>query len=293
MSEHLNIPPQNKKAIVTIAIGKKYQKIFDLYCRDNWQAYCDKFGYDLIVLTEPLDLSERSQKRSPSWQKLLILSQEWSSNYDRIVWIDTDIIINNTYAYDICKDVPIEKVGAVEAFSIPNREIHEIAILNLYDSWEHRKLPYIRTKRPSDFCTLRGFDEESYDMVVQGGVFVCSPKYHRDIFEYIYYNFEDTHGPEWNYEMPALSYNLVKADMVYWISPRFNFSVMDLIAGFYPNVLKKHSRVAYRVFHRTFGRLPFINTKEIQCLRSIYKLSIFMHFAGTSNMMGLHKKITQ
>jgi CRISPR/Cas system-associated protein Cas5 (RAMP superfamily) len=77
-----------KKAIVTITLGETFKKMFNELCRENWQKYCDKYSYDLIIINEPLDTTERSKKRSPSWQKLLILSQDWSQNYERIVCLD-------------------------------------------------------------------------------------------------------------------------------------------------------------------------------------------------------------
>ena len=49
-----------KKAIVTLATGQKYEKMFDDYCRANWQEYCDTYDYELIggsfrQYTSPLD----------------------------------------------------------------------------------------------------------------------------------------------------------------------------------------------------------------------------------------------
>ena len=32
-----------KKAIVTLVIGKKYEEMFNVYCKDNWQKYCENF----------------------------------------------------------------------------------------------------------------------------------------------------------------------------------------------------------------------------------------------------------
>lgn len=55
-----------KKAIVTLAIGDKYQKIFETYCRKSWEIYSKKFDYDLIVINESFDKSERASKRSPA-----------------------------------------------------------------------------------------------------------------------------------------------------------------------------------------------------------------------------------
>ena len=43
---------KKNKAIVTLAVGKKYQEMFDRFCKKNWEKYCDTFSYDLIV--EPI-----------------------------------------------------------------------------------------------------------------------------------------------------------------------------------------------------------------------------------------------
>ncbi len=114
-----------KKAIVTLAIGDEYLNMFHKYCYDSWNAYCDEYDYDLVLIKHPLDDSLRASKRSASWQKLLILSQEWSSEYDRVVWVDSDVIMNPCYAYDISDGVPMDRVGAVDAYSIPSKEINK------------------------------------------------------------------------------------------------------------------------------------------------------------------------
>ncbi|HXI99808.1 MAG TPA: hypothetical protein VNH44_01210, partial [Micropepsaceae bacterium] len=61
----------SRKAIVTLAIGAAYAERFEQLCRRNWAVYADRHGFNLIVIKEPLDTSERAQKRSPAWQKCL------------------------------------------------------------------------------------------------------------------------------------------------------------------------------------------------------------------------------
>jgi hypothetical protein len=270
------------KAIVTLAVGEKYISIFDKYCRPNWQKYADTFGYDLIVIKEALDNSERAKQRSPSWQKLLILSQNWSDKYDQIVWIDTDVIINNNNAYDICAGVPVEKVGAVETYSIPTRDLHQIALQRLYDNWKLHCVPYIDNMTPEKYYLNRGIPGNGIDNIVQAGVFVCSPKYHKNIFEKIYTSYEDTHGAEWNYEMPAMSYELIKNEMVHWISPSFNFVVYSIMGAFYPDYLSNTSALLFRIKRKL--NLFFIKRAD-PVLKNIYSLSIFMHFAGCQHLM--------
>jgi len=232
-----------KKALVTLALGQHYVSMFNTLCRSNWSAYADRHGYDLIVIDAPLDRSERASKRSPAWQKLLMLSQPWSSRYEQLIWIDSDILINNTLAPDIGGSTPPEKNGAVEAWSIPTRELHDIGLARLFATWKSQGVPYIDNQQPEMYYKNRGFEGgDVFEKVVQAGVFVCSPKYHRTLFEHVYYTYEDHHGPAWNYEIPAFSYEVIKHDLQHWISPHFNFCVSDLVAAFYPFLFQEHPR---------------------------------------------------
>ncbi len=279
----------NKKALVTLAIGKKYERMYERYCQNSWRKYCNNHSYDLIVITKPLDDSPRGQERSPSWQKLLILSQDWSSKYEQVVWVDTDVMINAELAPDIAEIVPVEKVGAVEAYSIPSREIYKIALQRAYDNWRSQGVKYIDNSTPSLYYQNRGIPSSDLDKVVHGGVFVCSPKEHREIFEFIYYNYEDKYKtPEWNYEMPALSYELLKNNMVTWLPPQFNFCVWELISAFYPFIF--HANLLEKVIDRIRQNLglraldPKFSLK-CQCLKNIYDLGYFIHFAGCARLM--------
>src|SRR5436305_7949452 len=99
----------NAKALVSLAIGSRQQS-WKRYCEPNWQAYGRKYRFDVLCLDRPLDNSERASKRSPAWQKCLILSQPFAQKYQRIVWLDSDILINNRIAADITEAVPVEKI---------------------------------------------------------------------------------------------------------------------------------------------------------------------------------------
>ena len=124
-----------KKAIVTLVIGIRFQQMFDAACRPSWKAYCAKYGYDLFVIDKPLDVSPRAQARSPSWQKLLILSQDWAKDYDTIVWVDADVIINMGRARDISDGVEPKLVGGVDAYSMPTREFQAVAYAEMTANW--------------------------------------------------------------------------------------------------------------------------------------------------------------
>ena len=281
-----------KKAIVTITIGKKYENLFNKNCKNNWQKYCEKFNYDLIVINQSLDNSKRSRERSPAWQKLLILSQSWSKNYDQIVWIDSDVVINYKLAGDISKIVEKEKVGAVDAYSIPSKEIYQLSLKRAYDNWSKNGIKYISNLKPEEYYQKRGLNAKDINAVVQSGVFVCSGVNHRKIFEHIYYDYEDINKTaEWNFEMPAMSYELIKANLVQWIPIEYNYSVYDIVSSYYSFIFFKKDFSINKILYTLNNKLvskndqSYLNSLQIKCLNQIYNNGYFIHFAGCQNWM--------
>ena len=135
------------KAIVTLAIGAAFRQRWLEVCKPNWQRYAERHGYDLICIDQPLDHTPRVLQRSPAWQKCLVLSQPFSRNYERLVWVDLDILINPE-APDIADGVPLDKVGAVDEYSIPTPALHRQTLAKLYRYWDAAGMPYVRTSRP-------------------------------------------------------------------------------------------------------------------------------------------------
>lgn len=254
----------NTKAIVALALGSKYQKMFDELCRHEWEKYCKKYNFDFYLITEHLDDSPRALSRSPSWQKLLILSQTWSSMYDQIVWLDTDILINAKNTPDITEGTDPKKIAAVDAFSIPDHRLNQILTqrppnLLWTNNWSS----------PEDYYTKNEIFDVAYPHVVHGGVFVCSPKFHKSIFEHIYFNYED--NPEkMQAEQPFLSYELLKNNLVQWLPAYFNYCVAPLVTAYYPFLLNDQT-----------------SSEELRALAltNLFELGGFLHFAGCHHLM--------
>jgi len=194
------------------------------------------------------------------------------------VWIDTDVIINNQEAPDIAAYVPVEKVGAVEAYSIPTKEIQKLALLRQYDNWKKSGISYIDNITPGSYYENRGIAGKYLDSVVQTGVLICSQSKHQEIFEYIYNSYEETSGAEWNYEMPAMSYELIKNNFVHWIPSQFNFCVATLIAAFYPFIFngRKSNSIIYQAIHAAMSKylLNDQNNHQMLALLNIFDLSV-------------------
>src|SRR5262245_35133166 len=103
----------NGTALITVAIGEPYFSNWKKYCEPSWQAYAAKHNMDVICIHEPLDMSERAHGRSPAWQKCLVLSQPFAANYQRVVLLDSDVVINSASAPNVIADVPPHCVGGV------------------------------------------------------------------------------------------------------------------------------------------------------------------------------------
>ena len=276
---------KNTKAIVTLTLGKKYVQEWKKFCQKNWHQYAEKHGYDIICIEHPLDYSERAKKRTPSWQKCLILSQEFSQNYEKIVWVDSDILMNWHKAPCIVKNVAVEKVGAVLSGEGANEQLSTEAKSRLFNYWgmndeKTARNTYIKYGFPGDF-----------DRIIQCGVLVLSPQHHRHILEEVYYQNENKgYG-----EMAALSYRLLKSDLVEWIDYRFNFTWAIQKALYYPFLIPPLTpKITYRIKRKIASFLPFLfNQKLIDCVNTAYINSFFLHFAGgTSDMKFVNTNLT-
>jgi len=272
------------KAIVTLIYGKKYQDYFKKFCEKNWKEYANKFGYDIVLFDRLLDKTERALNRSPAWQKCLVLSHGDLDKYEQIVWIDSDIIINSENSPSIVKNVPVDKVGTVDAYSILTRKLYYIYLKRRYNFWSKHKISYINNLTAKQYYSNYGL-KPVFDRVVQTGVLVCSPKYHKNIFTRVYNNYEEIGGSEWNYEMRPLSYELIKENLIYWIDYRFNYPWGVHKILFYPFLFHKktfYEKVLYKMDVPLF--LP--GSKIIKrCATTAYHNSFFLHFTGSMNEM--------
>ena len=248
-----------KKAIVTLNIGQQYQNAWRNTCRKGWQAYCERHGYDLVNIDKRLDTSERANKRSPAWQKLLILGQDWAANYDRVVWVDSDILINPT-APSIVDDVPTEKIGCIDELAYPTPK-------------DHKAIVAAKRARDTDgdaelFHTCVGIPAGGHGHIVQTGVMVLSPKHHREALEHTYNAYEDA-GPGLYYEMRFLSHEIQKASLQHWIDQRFNALLIWL---------------ALAEIAKT-GRQPTNKLEMGHFLMEQFFRNFFIHFAGHQDWM--------
>lgn len=221
LAGHQDLPPgrRSRVAIVTLCVGDLYLRVWQRACREGWERYAMRHDYDVIVITEPLD----GLPRSPSWQKLLILEERWARDYERIVWVDSDIMIAG-HAPDIVAAVPDPaKVGAALSGSQMSPAEKHIYLERLYKI----SIAHDNAAAFWRYHETLGFREHHIpygdDAMINGGLLVVSPAHHRELFAKIYAQ----DGPSRLYEQPHISRELALAGLLWPLSARFNWSVHE------------------------------------------------------------------
>jgi hypothetical protein len=212
------IRPHARRAIVTLALGATYLARWRAVAQARFAAYAERRGYDAILIAAPLDRSWRALKRSPAWQKCLILSQPWSSAYERVGWIDADCVPRPD-APDMFDGVPPDKIGA----TFVNAQLDDAQIAaQIARTFAIQVAPAdaraAHAAVQAQVYRADGLDDPPRDMM-HTGVLALNPAQHRPLFEAAYAR---DSANRW-YEQTALSYFTLKAGAMAEIDARFNW----------------------------------------------------------------------
>ena len=231
-----------KVLLVTIAIGEQYLKEYNKLFYESQHNYAKKHGYDFKVITDFLD-KNINVLSSISFNKILVCNQEWSNDYDFIIFIDADILIN-------INSPPIhnhidygDSIGIVDEYSQPSKK-RRLKIQKKMD-WE---------ASASDYYKLCGLDIQT-DMVLNTGVLVLQPRKHKDFLQSIYNKYIQqsiTHHRGFHFEQSCIGYEIQKAQMYKVIDNKFN---------------------------AIWGLIKMDNRKNIK-LKKYFNKKYFIHFAG-------------
>jgi len=231
-----------KVLLVTLAIGKQYLQQYELLFKESQENYAKKNGYDFKIITDFLDKNNKYNS-TISFNKILVCNQEWSDEYDFIIFIDADILINinsppihNYINYD-------KYIGIIDEYSQPTKE-RRIQIQTKM-GWETSATEYYK------LCDLN----IKTDMVFNSGVLVFQPKIHKDFLQNIYDTYIKKsifHNRGYHYEQSCIGYEIQKNNLYKVIDNKFN-AIWSII--------------------------KLDNTENIT-LENYFKQNYFIHFAG-------------
>lgn len=262
-----------RKALVTLTIGQAYEENWKRFCERSWRSYAEKHGYDVCVVTEALDTTPASKQRSVNWQKLLLAKSPRLAHYDRLVWLDSDIIINSPEAPCVVQAVPEEKIGLslYGDLQVPEElPLHR----HRWASAFHQKqpeLPYEHLKKAFDFYYQTYGQKKISDLRFNTGVLVFSPRLHGDFFGQVY----ATHTKDaFDQEQTPLNYEILKHQLQHVMDRRFNIHLGDELLRDYPFLFLfdgEESDFLKNEEFRAVCAMAFLN---------IHQKSFFTHLCG-------------
>ena len=233
-----------RKALATILIGEDYQQMWNGLYRRSVESYAAKHGYDLVIIDQALDPSDRATERTPHWQKCLILEHPDLRDRDHVVWIDADIFVNFHHAPCIVahyleQDEGRGGIGAVPFSAAINSPEH------LDNRWDraHRYgnglFKRDRGPTPPERYAEAGLPDDQSDMV-NTGVMVLSPEKHaaflRDVYE------TGTENPLSAMEQMWLSYRMYSEGRITPLDGRFNKIWSEELVQNYPFLMNEPMR---------------------------------------------------
>jgi hypothetical protein len=238
------------KAIVTLAVGEEYQTLWNQKARPSWERYAERHGYELIALHEPIDSSPLGQ-RPMSWQKLLVLGHPLIVNFERVLWLDCDLIINEQVAPCAVAQTPADKIGAVLDMCLLSHPGMMFAFEKV-NNWRGSNASFCQK-----IYELNGLTAPA-PYFVNGGVLVLSQA-HRALLEHVYHAYQEARYSY--YEQIGLSYELITRGLHHPLLPQFNALWLEYKAAAYP-------------FVESFRQLIPL------CIAVALRNSYFLHFAG-------------
>lgn len=238
-----------KVLLVTISIGDKYLKIYNKLFKPSQEFYAKKNGYDFKVITDFLD-KKYQHYTTISFNKILVCSQSWSKNYDYIIFVDADIIINNN-APPIHNFINLgDNIGIADEFSQPNIEARKL--FNKKNGFE---------KNPQEYYRLSELDINT-DILLNTGVLILQPNKHNEFLKNIYNKYVEksiNHPREFHFEQSCIGYELQKNKKFKILDNKFN---------------------AIWILYKSYGYSDILK---------FYQDNYFIHFAGKKDLSLIEK----
>ena len=239
-----------KCCLVTICIGKKYIRQYNKLFRPSQEKYAKNSGYDFKVITDYI--KEPKNPYLISLNKILVCDYNWEKEYDFIIFIDADIIINdntppihNQYNFG-------DKIGVVSE-SQPTIEARIEQIKHLGRSGSITASKYYKRRSGHIFKT---------DHVINTGVLVIQPKKHKLFLRNIFdtYFEKQIFKKTFHFEQSAIGAEIQINDLHYFMDMKWN-----AVWGnnkYYYNTMKKQSLTLQDFYNQNYfihlaGRIDF------------------------------------
>ena len=264
-----------KKALCLLAIGEKYKKVLEKNI-SQFRAYAMKCGAELVVIDEPLD---KTMKRSLLSQKLLIPSA--LQEYDKVVFLDLDIVISNDCPslFELLPEdkglAAISSPRGTEKFNLHYKISNVDTVINSIDAYfTDRNFPLV----------------EGLESTINGGVLVFNPSKIAELFKDYYFSDHDQ-GPHQSHEEAPMAYISQNNKLFVLLPENYNRQFFfDMYTPKAKKLFRIKSNILYKVINKMLQKifkLPYdvLLYKMLLNLRNDLILNegvYILHFAGKS-----------
>jgi hypothetical protein len=217
-----------KCCLVTICIGENYLQQYNNLFRLSQERYARKCGYDFKIITD--FIAEPRHFSVISFNKALVCDYNWDTEYDFIIFVDADIIINDNAppihnSYDFG-----DKIGVVTQ-SQPNLEARIQG--QIHKGYEATAKEYYKLKSNHDIET---------DHIINTGVIVLQPQKHKLLMRNIFNKYSSNqiaNKAGFHYEQSVIGYEIQKNNMYYFMDMKWN--ALWANNKYYLNVMKNQN----------------------------------------------------
>jgi hypothetical protein len=264
---------RHDKAIVTLAVGAEFTDAFMARYRPSWEAYAARHGYDLVLLTEPIDKAADLSRKSIHWQKLLVGVLPPLRTYRHLVWVDGDVLINHRLAPCIVSALKEGGIGVVD-ISGPMRTVDETGnlhvrflLLTALLGWRLKGAPERVIVTDGDVkAHYRNFGlDGAAERFINTGVMVFDPARWGDFLARCYVKYDRDFG---DFENTPLSFELQVNGAAEYLDGRFNLIWAAEVARNYPFLFNPD----------ILARNPDLFGL---CVNVAFRNAFFLHFAGS------------
>jgi hypothetical protein len=247
-----------KVCLVAVAIGQRYLEEYTRLFMPSHTNYAKKHGYDFRVIDDFLDKKHTGYK-TISLNKILVCSQPWSEQYDFVVFVDADVLINiRAPPIHACTDFG-DKIGIADEYGQTDKDTLQDVQYKL--NWGNGA---------SDYYAKSDFNIQT-DKMLNTGVLVFQPRKHRSFLDSIYEKYIDIavdHSLGFHFEQAMIGYELQTQNKFVLLPKQFN-SIW---------VVQK-SINTFKVRKAPFFNGRFILSKVID-IHEYFRNSYFMHLAA-------------
>ena len=228
-----------KVCLVTISIGENYLQQYNTLFRPSQEKYAKKCGYDFKVITDYID--GPNHPHLISFNKVLVCDYNWEKEYDFIIFIDADIIINeNTPSihneYDFGNKIGVVNQSQPTLQARIEGQIHKGFEVTAKDYYKLKSDHIIET-----------------DHIINTGVLVIQPKKHKVFLRKIfntYFEKQINNPAKFHYEQSVIGYEIQKNNMHYFMNMKWNALWSN--NKYYFNTMKSQSLTLQEFYDTNF-----------------------------------------